>query len=292
MRIRIGPNELQEFRAYVNQLTGIELDETKAYLFESRLLPLLRHYACDTFTELLLRGRGEREVEDAIIDAMTTEESYFFRDGSPFELAFHKLIPDVIDAQKRRRKQGPVQLRIWSAASSYGQEAYSIAMICKELLRDLSGYRIAILGTDISPFALARARRAVYSKFELSRGMTLDRLRRHFDQTEDGYRVKPELTQLCRFERINLHHSLQRLGSFDIIFCRNVAVYFSQENRRRLFDQISGRLNDPGFLVIGATENLIGVSDRYARLEFQGKSYYRVAGPKSEASRATTWSTR
>ncbi|CAM2009908.1 CheR family methyltransferase [Acanthopleuribacter pedis] len=271
MRIKINDHEITLFCRFIYELTGIVLDESKRYLFETRLQPLLKEHRLKNYESLYRKAKKERMVEQEIVNLMTTDESYFFRDNSPFELLYHKLLPSLFD---QRRGQTRPLIRIWSAAASNGQEAYSIAMVCRELLGEVNHYQIEILGTDISTKCLYRAHLARYSKFELSRGMTFDRLNRHFNKTDDGYEVKESLRKMVSFRQANLHESLTQFGMFDIIFCRNVAVYFSAEDRKRLFDRLAERCVFGGYLIIGSTENLLGYGERFERKVFQNWVYY------------------
>lgn len=272
MRVKITDQEMTAFIKLIYTLTGIVLDESKRYLFETRLYPLLKQHGLANYTGLYQKAQKERLVEQEIINLMTTDESYFFRDNAPFDLLYHKIIPDILD---RRAGMLRPSVRIWSAAASNGQEAYSIAMICQELLADLSRYQVEIIGTDISTKCLYRAHLGRYTKFELSRGMTLERLNKHFTKTEDGYEVSESLRKLVQFRQANLHHDLSRFGLFDIIFCRNVAVYFNAEDRKRLFDRLAERCSPGSFLILGSTENLLGYGGQFVRKVFQDKVYYQ-----------------
>ncbi|MEA2103015.1 MAG: protein-glutamate O-methyltransferase CheR, partial [Thermodesulfobacteriota bacterium] len=192
----------------------------------------------------------------------TTNETLFFRDNSPFEMLQHKVVPDIID--RRESKAGPTKIRIWSAACSTGQEIYSIAITLKELLPDMKGYRISLLGTDISDAAVAQASYGKYNKFEIERGLSMDKLKKYFTPDGNTWKVKDEIRAMASFKKLNLMEPFSGLGKFDIIFCRNVAIYFSLEDRKKLFNKIADMLEPDGFLIIGSTESLTGISDRFA----------------------------
>jgi chemotaxis protein methyltransferase CheR len=277
---KISANEIQVLAGYIRDLSGIALNQSKAYLFETRLGPLLAEEGLLSYTELYRKARGGpgRDLENRIINAISTNETLFFRDKGPFELLRHKLLPDLV-ARRRAKKSRllPIPLRIWSAACSTGQELYSIAIVVKELLGDnLSGFRLKLLGTDISDAAIAQACRGRYSKFEIERGLPGDKLVRYFTPISDGWQVKDELRTMAAFRRLNLMLPFGALGKFDIIFCRNVAIYFDTPDRRKLFARIADMLAPDGYLIIGSTESLTGVCDRFAPQRHLGSVYYQL----------------
>ncbi len=267
-------DEMALWSRYVYEISGIHLDETKGYLVETRLAPLLQETGSYGFLELL--GKVKADLSQAlrrkVIDAITTNETSFFRDSAPFELLQHKLIPELID---RRNKAGrrPVPIRIWSAACSTGQEAYSTAMVLKSLLGDLRGYDIRILGTDISDKVVSHASYAHFSRLELDRGLSPDKLSRYFEAAGERWKVRDELRALATFRRMNLLEPFSFPEPFDIIFCRNVAIYFAEADKIRLFRGLSRCLDRQGALIIGSTESIAGlcpefVPQRYLRTVF------------------------
>lgn len=270
---KITPDEIPDLIKYIRDVSGIELDETKTYLMESRLSPLLERLGLNNYAELSRKARldGSGEVKRHILDAITTNETSFFRDKRPFYLLEHKIIPDYFE-----RKGNDAKLNIWSAASSTGQEIYSIAIIIKELFYDTSKLKVKILGTDISEDALKSSSMGRYSKLELSRGLTDKLLRKHFEPHGNSWQISDELRSMTQFKKLNLMEPLNGVGFFDIIFCRNVAIYFSLKNRKILFERIAARLNPKGVLIIGSTESLSGVTKVFAKQEFHGAFYYTV----------------
>jgi chemotaxis protein methyltransferase CheR len=264
-------NELSEWRRYIYEVCGISLDESKGYLVETRLGALVRETNSTSYAVLLNKVKSDvgHSLKTKVINAITTNETSFFRDSSPFELLQHKIIPDLID---RRNKIGvkPVPIRILSAACSTGQEAYSTAIVLKELLGDFRGYDIRILGIDISDQAVAKASYAHYGKMELDRGMTSDKLARHFQMEGDRWKVRDELRALATFRRANLLEPLANVVPFDIIFCRNVAIYFTEPDKIRLFKNLGRSLATDGVLIIGSTESITGLCP-----EFEPKRYLR-----------------
>lgn len=257
----LGADECLLLAGYIRSICGVQLDKTKGYLIESRLSGLVTHTNAGSYTGLYNKARSDPTgtIERSIIDAITTGETLFFRDSAPFDLLRHKILPDLID---RRRSAGPgkVRLRIWSAACSTGQEIYSIAMVLRELLgpaeqRDAK-YDIRLLGTDISPQAVARASRAVYSDLEVGRGLAAPVLARYFTKQEGGWKISDEIRGMAAFRTANLLRDLSFLGQFDIVFCRNVAIYFSEADKTDLFRRIRKSLTPDGYLIVGSTESL------------------------------------
>lgn len=266
----------QEFDAlsrYVYEMTGIVLPPDKAYLLESRMQPLMNAGGFANYHELHRAARADRssELPRQIVDAITTNETFFFRDRKPFELLRHKIVPDLIDRRRRAGAVGRLPLRIWSAACSTGQEVYSIAMTLAELL-PVRGYDIQIVGTDISSRALAAASYGQYNAFDVQRGLPEEMRRKYFLPGAAGtMRVRDELRAMVRFESINLLKPLGHLPSFDVIFCRNVAIYFSREDKVRLFANLARVLQADGALILGGSETLTGMeSDFVSRSYLQG----------------------
>jgi len=274
---KITPIELDQLAGYINDISGIVLDQTKAYLIESRLGPLLEREGLPNYSSLKNKAVSDKSgrLATLITDAISTNETSFFRDKHPFDLLVHKLAPDRFEVQMSKAGILKPSLSIWCAASSTGQEIYSIAMSLKELLGSFNSYRIKILGTDISKTALSVASMGKYSKLEISRGISSDRLRRHFTNDGDIWRVSDELRSVTQFRHTNLL-SPTMLGKFDIIFCRYVAIYFSTENRKILFEKLANSLTDGGILVIGGTESIIGLSKRFSRKQFHNSTYYEL----------------
>ncbi len=274
--LKIKADELTKIAAYVKDLTGIVLDQSKAYLIESRLGPIAEELGCSSYLELYNKARGDmsKRIQNRIIDAITTNETFFFRDNSPFELLRYKVLPDTFD---RLSESGRRDLKIWSAACSTGQEVYSIAIILKELLgRDFSQWRIKMLGTDISDAAIAQASYGRYNRTEISRGLTQAQLQKYFNPDGTYWRIKDEIRIMAAFQRQNLLQPFIGMPKFDIILCRNVAIYFSPDNRKVLFNRIADQLNPNGILIIGASESLLGISDRFERKNYLRSVFYQV----------------
>jgi chemotaxis protein methyltransferase CheR len=263
--IKITPSELALIAQYIHEISGIYLDQSKAYLFETRLGSIAEGLGCKSYQDLYNRAKKDaaKNIERQIVDAISTNETLFFRDKGPFELLQHKLLPELIDARTPSTPALKTNIKIWSAASSTGQELYSIAIIIKELLKDLSRYSIKLLGTDISDTAISQASYGKYNKFEIERGLDQRYLQRYFTLLGDSWKIKDEIRAMVNFRKLNLMTPFSALGKFDIIFCRNVAIYFTLEDRKKLFNRIADSLADDGFLVIGSTESLSGVCPRF-----------------------------
>ena len=269
MSRKILANELQELAVFVREATGIELDERKAYLFETRLGPLLEDMGFEDYLALLRKAKVDHLVKRALVDAITTQETSFFRDQSPFDLMKYKIVPEFFE------KNGmTANFRVWSAASSTGQEVYSLAMLLQDLLFDLSKYNINLLATDISDAAIASASMGKYTKFELARGLDFKKLSKYFDQVGSNWKIKDEIRQLVKFKKVNLLEPFIGIPQQDVIFCRNVAIYFSRENRSILYDRLADSLKPGGVLVISSTESLLGISERFEKQTFRNAVYY------------------
>jgi chemotaxis protein methyltransferase CheR len=258
-KLKITPTEFQVMAKYILDVSGIALSAGKEYLIETRLSQLVDELDVKSYQELHSKARsdGTGNIEKKIIDAISTNETYFFRDNAPFELIQHKLIPDLID---RRSKNGAspfkTGIKIWSSASSTGQEIYSIAMILKDLGIDPVRYNIKLMATDISDAAIAQASYGKYNRFEVTRGLSTKRLERYFTPDGDSWRIKDEIRAMVNFRKMNLMKPFTGLGKFDMILCRNVAIYFTGEDRKRLFEKIAESLEPDGFLLVGSTESL------------------------------------
>jgi chemotaxis protein methyltransferase CheR len=263
--LKITPSELKTIAQYIYDISGIFLDESKAYLFETRLSSIAEELGCTSYQDLYNKAKRDvkKTIERQIVDAISTNETLFFRDKGPFELLQHKILPEIIDKRTANSPALKTNIKIWSAASSTGQELYSIAIVIKELIPDLSRYNITLLGTDISDNAVSQASYGKYNKFEIERGLPQKQLQRYFTLFGDSWKIKDEIRAMVNFKKFNLMLPFSALGKFDIIFCRNVAIYFTLEDRKKLFNKIADSLTDDGFLVIGSTESLTGVCPRF-----------------------------
>ena len=274
--IKITPQETQLIISYVKTISGIHLDTSKTYLLETRLDSIARKHECNSYKELYDKAKKDftKAVERDIIDAITTNETLFFRDKAPFDMLQHKILPDLIDIRSEQFSSR-IPIKIWSAAASTGQEIYSVCIVLKELLRDDPKYRIDFLGTDISDAALAQASSGKYNKFEIERGLDTRYLHKYFTLQGNTWKIRDELRAMVRFQKLNLMKPFTALGKFDIIFCRNVAIYFTLEDRKQLFAKIANHLADDGYLVIGSTESLTGISPLFVPKRHMRSIFYQ-----------------
>ncbi|MGF1609882.1 MAG: CheR family methyltransferase [Kiloniellales bacterium] len=244
----------------LKEQSGLILSKDKAYLLESRLNPVARKWEFKGFDELAAAVRTSRNddlVRD-ITEAMTTNESFFFRDSKPFDQFRDVVLPQLLEARKGARS-----IRIWSAACSSGQEPYSLAMILKEHEAKLQGWKIDIVATDLSNEILAKAREGLYSQFEVQRGLPINLLVKYFKQEGDRWRISDAIRQMVKYECFNLLESPSRLGKFDVVFCRNVLIYFDQPTKSMILDRIAGLLTPDGFLYLGGAETVLGLTERF-----------------------------
>jgi chemotaxis protein methyltransferase CheR len=277
--IKIQVEETRALSQYVYTLCGVHLDETKGYLLESRLAPLMHENACRSFSELHMKARMDatKTISRKIVDAVTTGETSFFRDSSPFDLFQFKLLPELIDRRRAATPPNkPITLRIWSAACSSGQEVYTTAIILKETLGNLGKYDIHLLGTDVSDQAIARSSYGFFSASEVDRGLPPEKLQRYFHSVQNGWKIQDELRAMAAFRKINLMEDFSGLGRFDIIFCRNVAIYFTEADKVRLFSRLGNVLATDGALIIGSTESLTGLAPQFEPMRYMRSVYYRL----------------
>lgn len=259
-------------------MTGINIEPTKAYLLETRLGRILEAERCDSFTAFYHKAKSDasKMIEKQIIDAITTNETLFFRDANPFELLKYKILPEVIDQRTSSKANGSKPIRIWSAACSTGQEVFSIAIVLRELLGLNPPYSIQLIGTDISDAAIKQASYGAYNKFEIERGLPKDRLQRYFEPNGDNWKIRDEIRSMASFKKFNLMGPFAGMGKFDIIFCRNVAIYFTLEDRKKVFNKIADLLEPEGFLLIGSTESLTGVCPRFVPKRHLKSIFYQL----------------
>lgn len=248
----------------LKQTSGLVLTPEKAYLLESRLMPVARKFGFDNLDSLVASVRKERSkaLVDEITDAMTTNESLFFRDTKPFEQLTSAVLPMLLKARSRAQT-----IRIWSAASSSGQEPYSIAMCLKDMAAEVSGRTVKIVATDISSEMLARARAGKYTQFEVQRGLPIATLVKYFKQDGENWLIDQSIRSMVEYRHFNLLDDPRPLGKFDIIFCRNVLIYFDQPTKAEVLNRLSHVLAEDGVLFLGAAETVLGITDQFVPLE-------------------------
>lgn len=264
---------------YIYSLCAITLDQTKGYLIESRLSHLVDALGCRSFRDLMARAKAETDgaIKRRIIDGITTNETLFFRDSAPFDLLRFKLIPQMLD--RRKGSGGTAPIRIWSAACSTGQEIYSVAMVLKEVLGDPYRYGVRLLGTDISDEAVAKASKGIFTQVEISRGLPDAARLKYFRPVEGGWQISDELRALVSFKKKNLMADFGELGRFDVVFCRNVAIYFNERDKIALFGRLERALERNGVLLVGAMESLSGICPQFESKRHERAVYYQVKNP-------------
>ncbi len=279
-KIKVTPEEFKNFSKYILDISGIALEVGKEYLLETRLNPLLNKYNCSSYGQLLQKAKTDfkKQLENEIIDAISTNETYFFRDKSPFELLQYKIFPDLIDKRSKKNPGIKPSIRLWSAANSTGQEIYSIAMILIEMGVTPDKYNIKLFGTDISDAAIAQASYGLYNKFEVARGLDQRRLNRFFDKQGDRYKIKDEVRVMAQFKKMNLMKPFIGIGKFDIILCRNVMIYFTGEDRKKIYQNIAKVLEPDGYLIIGSTESLVNDTDLFESKKYLNSVFYQFKG--------------
>ncbi len=277
-KIKVAPEEFKNFSKYILDISGIALDIGKEYLLETRLSPLINKYECSSYAQLQQKAKTDfkKIIENEIIDAISTNETYFFRDKSPFELLKNKILPDLIDKRSKKTPSLKPTIRLWSAANSTGQEIYSIAMTLIEMGISPDKYNIRLFGTDISDAAIAKASYGLYNKFEVARGLDLNRLNKYFDkQQDDFFKIKDQVRVMAQFKKMNLMKPFTGLGKFDIILCRNVMIYFTSQDRKKIYHNISKVLEPDGYLLIGSTESLANDTDFFVSQKYLNSIFYQ-----------------
>jgi chemotaxis protein methyltransferase CheR len=253
--MEISSSHVEYIFDYVEKLCGIALDDSKKYLIDARLNPLVKQFGVSSPVELVDKAKmaGGDPIRRSLIEAMTTRETFFFRDNSPFEALQFKAVPELIDVKVKERKQS---IRIWSAAASTGQEACSIGIILHEMIPDIQRWDIQILATDISEDALAKGRSGIYTKLEVDRGLPPNYVKKYFTPVKDAYRVADSVHRMIRFQQLNLLDSFKFANKFDIVFCRNVAIYFEKSVKIDLFRRMLPLMPSNGYLFVGVSESL------------------------------------
>jgi chemotaxis protein methyltransferase CheR len=278
MTNKIETREFQLLRDYIEKHCGIHLDESKAYLIENRLLTLMIENGCSNYIDFYQKALNDQThtLRDKIIDAMTTNETLWLRDFSPFKIFQYELLPsflkDIISGSKKT-------IRIWSAACSTGQEPYSIAMIIHEFSRANPLFhpsKVEIIATDISPTVLFLAKAARYDTLSISRGLPDEFRSRYFEQNGKVWLLKDTIKNMVSFKKLNLQEDFSSLGHFDIVFCRNVLIYFSDEFKKDVLNRMASRLKPDGFLIVGASESVSNYSSIFSMLTYERALYYKV----------------
>ncbi len=252
----------QDFE-FITQLlrkrAGIVLTTDKMYLLESRLAPLARKEGLPSIDDLIqvVRSRRDERLITQVVDVMTTNETFFYRDKTPFDHLKEAILPILGQARRGSR------IRIWCAACSTGQEPYSIAMMLDQMPQLTGGVPVEIVATDISDRCLDRARQGLFTQFEVQRGLPIQTLMQYFTQQDDHWRISERMRQMVSYRKLNLMDPAYNLGKFDIVFCRNVLIYFDGPTKAEVFERISQTMNPGGFLLLGAAESVIGITQAF-----------------------------
>ena len=271
----LSKDEYESFRQFLEKACGIVLGDNKHYLVTSRLNRLTEEFSFSSLGKMLeaLKHASDKRLQERIIDAMTTNETSWFRDNYPFEMLKKSILPEL-------SQQKINSLRIWSAASSTGQESYSIGMTIHEFQQSKPGAmnsRVEIVGTDISPTVIKQAREAKYDELSLGRGLSDERRKRYFtDNRDGGWSVRPEVKSMARFTELNLLNNYSLLGKFDIVFCRNVLIYFSTEMKSDILTRMAKVMKPRGFLFLGGSESPTGYCNAFEMCRFPEGVVYRL----------------
>jgi len=259
----VTPAEYDYLRKVLKERSGLVLSSDKQYLVESRLLPIVRKSGLTTLAELVqrLKAPAAEPLIVEVVEAMTTNESFFFRDKIPFDHFREAIMPALLSARAGQRR-----IRIWCAAASTGQEPYSLAMCLKEMAGQIAGWRIDIIATDLSTEVLEKAKAGVYSQFEVQRGLPIQLLLKYFTQIGETWQISPEIRGMVQYRPFNLLGDFGQLGTFDAVYCRNVLIYFDQPTKVDVLERIARLLEPDGFLVLGAAETVVGLTEAFKPL--------------------------
>jgi chemotaxis protein methyltransferase CheR len=265
----ILPDDYRFLQQHVYSEVGIVLEDDKHYLFESRLAPIIKQLGLKSTNDLcmLLHGKGHNELGHRVAEAMTTNETYFFREPNHYEAIRTVLLPKLKEERRSTRN-----LRFWSAAASTGQEAYSLAMLLLD--EQFSTWNIQILGTDFSSHVVERARAGLFQQIEVNRGLPAALLVKHFRPSGLDWQLSEQVRRMARFEIIDLRKSMATLGPFDLVFCRNVMIYFDNETKRKIMREIHGTLFRGGWLLLGGSESVFGLDEWFERKTVRNVTVY------------------
>jgi chemotaxis protein methyltransferase CheR len=272
----VTPPDYEYLRNVLRDRSGLDLSADKQYLIESRLLPLSRKAGLLGISELVQRMKGgSTSIIAQVVEAMTTNETFFFRDKVPFDHFRDSIVPEILQARANRKS-----IRIWCAAGSTGQEPYSLAMCLKEMGAALAGWRVEILATDLSQDVLEKSKAGIYSQFEVQRGLPIQMLVKYFKQTGELWQINSDVRAMVQHRQLNLLHDFSQLGVFDVIFCRNVLIYFDQETKIDIFNRLAKATEPDGVLVLGAAETVVGLTDAFRPFP-ERRGLYRPNGARA-----------
>ncbi len=273
------PQDYAYLSKLLNERSGLQLAGDKQYLIESRLLPVARQHNCGSIGDLVskLKSFAEEPLRQRVTEAMTINESFFFRDKTPFERFQDTVLPHMMKARAATKR-----IRIWCAAASTGQEPYSLAMMLKQAGAEFSGWRIEIVATDISTEVLEKAKSGLYTQFEVQRGLPIQLLLKYFKQEGDQWCIAKDLRDMVQFRQHNLLDDFSSLGMFDVIFCRNVLIYFDSKTKQDVLTRVSRSLVKDGHLLLGAAETVVGFTSLFAPMPDKRGLYVHAKDKKPE----------
>jgi chemotaxis protein methyltransferase CheR len=274
----VNQPDYEFLRKLLRDKSGLDLSADKQYLIESRLLPLARKAGLASISDLVQKLKdGSSALINQVVEAMTTNETFFFRDKVPFDHFREVILPELLKARANRKS-----IRIWCAACSTGQEPYSLAMVLKEMSAALQGWRVEILATDLSQEVLEKSKAGLYSQFEVQRGLPIQLLVKYFKQAGELWQINSDVRAMIQHRQLNLLQDFSSLGTFDVIFCRNVLIYFDQDMKINILGRLARLMEPDGFLVLGAAETVVGLTDVFKPLA-ERRGLYRPSGGASAA---------
>ena len=267
------PADFEFVATLLKRRSGLVLTPDKVYLIESRFAPLARQHNLANIDAVIAKLRtGDEPMARAVTEAMTTNESFFFRDKTPFEHFEKVILPKMLQARAATKR-----LRIWCAAASSGQEPYSLAMILKEKAALVKDWKIDIIGTDLSTEILAKAKAGLYTQFEVQRGLPIQLLMKHFTKEGESWRIKDDIRAMVEYRPANLLDAFTGMGSFDVIYCRNVLIYFDEATKKNILMRLGQLMPADGYLLLGAAETVIGLSTSFSPMESARGLYVKGA---------------
>lgn len=271
------------YKDLLKEKSGLVLSQDKSYLLDSRLNPVAKKWGYENIEAMTnaLRGVPPKELVIDIVEAMTTNETSFFRDMKPFETFKNVVLPYFRDNRPAKR------LKIWCAASSSGQEPYSLAMLLREEAASMPGWSFDITATDISHEILEQAKSGLYTQFEVQRGLPITHLMKYFTQHGDKWQLNNDIRNMIKFQYFNLLDSMTMLGSFDVIFCRNVLIYFDQQTKGQVLERMAKQCVDDGFLFLGGAETVIGITDSFKNVPDQRGLYAKASSKHLHSTTST-----
>ncbi len=269
------------YKDLLKESSGLVLTQDKSYLVDSRLNPVAKKWGYDDIAAMtnILRGVPPKDLVKDIVEAMTTNETSFFRDTKPFEIFKNDVLPYYKNKAGHSKR-----IRIWCAAAASGQEPYSLAMCIKEEMAKMPGFNFEIVATDISQEILDQAKEGTYSQFEVQRGLPITHLMKYFTQNGDKWTVNQDIKNMITYKYFNLLEPMTTLGKFDIVFCRNVLIYFDPPTKKDVMERINNQMNDDGFFFLGGAETVLGITDAFKGIKDKRGLYAKANSAHTQAA--------